>query len=102
VQLIDAVTGANLWAENYTRAYTSDTIFEIQDDLVPTIVSTIVNHREPIPTQMAANGPWLKHHHVTASSPIDSTGWLRCPSVAEWMTRFNRKLTKRLDRGDHR
>jgi TolB-like protein len=41
VKLIDTSTGANLWAENYTRAYSPDTIFDVQDDLVPTIVSTI-------------------------------------------------------------
>jgi non-specific serine/threonine protein kinase len=41
VKLIDTTTGANLWAENYTRAYTPDTIFELQDDLVPVIVAPI-------------------------------------------------------------
>jgi non-specific serine/threonine protein kinase len=41
VQLKEAANGATLWAESYTRAYSSDRIFEIQDDLVPTIVSTI-------------------------------------------------------------
>jgi TolB-like protein/tetratricopeptide (TPR) repeat protein len=41
VQLMDKVSGANLWAENYMRPYTPETIFEIQDSLVPTIVSTV-------------------------------------------------------------
>ena len=41
VQLREATTGENLWAENYTRPYSPDRIFEIQDELVPTIVSTV-------------------------------------------------------------
>ena len=41
VQLKETTTGASLWAENYTRPFSLDTIFEIQDNLVPTIVSTV-------------------------------------------------------------
>jgi TolB-like protein len=41
VRLIDSETGANLWAENYARAWSPDAVFETQDSLVPTIVSTI-------------------------------------------------------------
>ena len=45
VQLIDAVTGANLWAETYSRAFTPETIFDLQDELVPRIVSTVADTR---------------------------------------------------------
>ena len=41
VKLIDTSTGANLWAENYTRSYSPDTVFALQDSLAPPIVSTI-------------------------------------------------------------
>jgi len=41
VQLIDKSTGAHLWAENYTRPFSPDTIFDIQDSLAPAIVSTL-------------------------------------------------------------
>ena len=44
VQLVDAATGAHLWAETYTRPFQSDQIFAIQDDLVPRIVSTSADH----------------------------------------------------------
>jgi hypothetical protein len=37
---VDTSTGANLWAENYTRPYSPDSVFELQDSLAP-IVSTI-------------------------------------------------------------
>jgi TolB-like protein len=43
VQLVDAKTGAHLWAENYERSYSPETIFELQDELVPRIVSTVAD-----------------------------------------------------------
>jgi tetratricopeptide (TPR) repeat protein len=43
VQLVDAVSGAHLWAENYERSLSPETIFELQDDLVPRIVSTVAD-----------------------------------------------------------
>src|SRR5207253_1773995 len=43
VQLVDAVSGAHLWAENYERSVSPETIFELQDDLVPRIVSTVAD-----------------------------------------------------------
>ena len=44
VQLVDATTGAHLWAETYTRPFEPDQVFAIQDDLVPRIVSTSADH----------------------------------------------------------
>ncbi len=43
VQLVDAVSGAHLWAENYERTFSAESVFEIQDELVPTIVSTVAD-----------------------------------------------------------
>ena len=43
VQLVDAISGAHLWAENYERSFSPETIFELQDDLVPRIVSTVAD-----------------------------------------------------------
>jgi TolB-like protein len=42
-QLVDARTGAHLWAETYNRPFRPDEIFELQDDLVPRIVSTVAD-----------------------------------------------------------
>ncbi len=39
-QLLDATTGAHLWAETYERPFQPDQIFALQDDLIPRIVST--------------------------------------------------------------
>jgi TolB-like protein len=41
VQLVDASTGAHLWAETYDRPLRAEDIFALQDDLVPRIVSTV-------------------------------------------------------------
>jgi tetratricopeptide (TPR) repeat protein len=40
VQLVDAVTGAHLWAETYDRRFHADQVFAMQDELIPRIVST--------------------------------------------------------------
>jgi TolB-like protein len=44
VQLVDASSGAHLWAETYDRSFDSQAVFELQDDLVPRIVSTSADH----------------------------------------------------------
>jgi TolB-like protein/cytochrome c-type biogenesis protein CcmH/NrfG len=43
VQLVDAVSGAHLWAENYERTFSPEDIFALQDDLVPRIVATVAD-----------------------------------------------------------
>jgi pentatricopeptide repeat protein len=43
VQLVDTISGAHLWAENYERSFSPETIFELQDELVPRIVSTVAD-----------------------------------------------------------
>jgi len=52
VQLIDAVNGAQLWSESYERLFSPDTIFELQDDLVPRIVSTVADIHGVLPYSM--------------------------------------------------
>ena len=53
VQLVDTVSGAHLWAENYERAFSPETIFELQDDLVPRIVSTVADMNGVLPRSMS-------------------------------------------------
>ena len=43
VQLVDASSGAHLWAETYNRIFRSEDIFALQDDLVPRIVATVAD-----------------------------------------------------------
>jgi TolB-like protein/class 3 adenylate cyclase/Tfp pilus assembly protein PilF len=53
VQLVDAVSGAHLWAENYERDFSPETIFELQDDLVPRIVSTVADMNGVLPRSLS-------------------------------------------------
>jgi serine/threonine-protein kinase len=43
VQLVEATSGANLWAETYDRPFQPETIFALQDELVPRIVCTVAD-----------------------------------------------------------
>jgi non-specific serine/threonine protein kinase len=53
VQLVDAGTGAHLWAETYDRQFRSEEIFALQDDLVPRIVSTVADINGVLPRSMS-------------------------------------------------
>jgi TolB-like protein/Tfp pilus assembly protein PilF len=53
VQLVDTVSGAHLWAENYERTFSPDAVFELQDDLVPRIVSTVADMNGVLPRSMS-------------------------------------------------
>ncbi|HET9261565.1 MAG TPA: serine/threonine-protein kinase [Vicinamibacterales bacterium] len=53
VQLIDAVSGANLWAETYERSFSPETVFDLQDGLVPRIVSTVADWYGILPHSMS-------------------------------------------------
>src|ERR1022692_1688798 len=52
VQLVDATTVAHLWAETYERVFNADAVFELQDDLVPRIVSTVADMNGALPRSM--------------------------------------------------
>src|SRR6185436_19809008 len=43
VQLVDAATGAHLWAETFDRPFRAEEILALQDELVPRIVSTVAD-----------------------------------------------------------
>jgi len=50
---VDAVSGAHLWAENYERGFSPDAAFELVDDLVPRIVSTVADPHGVLPHTMS-------------------------------------------------
>src|SRR5207253_5439023 len=53
VQLVDTSSGAHLWAETYDRHFESEVVFELQDDLVPRIVSTVADMHGVLPRSMS-------------------------------------------------
>src|SRR5438270_8235928 len=54
VQLVDAVSGAHLWAETYERTFKAEDIFSVQDDLVPRIVATVADQHGVLPHSMSS------------------------------------------------
>lgn len=62
-QLVDTASGVSLWAEHYARAYAEDSIFELQDELVPRIVSTVADVSGVLPRSL--------HDSVRDRSPAD-------------------------------
>jgi serine/threonine protein kinase/tetratricopeptide (TPR) repeat protein len=62
VQVVDATSGAHLWAETYNRAFDPAEIFTLQDDLVPRIVSTVADWYGVLPHSMS---------EAVRSRPID-------------------------------
>ena len=53
VQLVDAWSGAHLWAEMYNRTFRQEDIFALLDDLVPRIVSTVADTYGVLPHTMS-------------------------------------------------
>ena len=53
VQLLDISSGGHLWADTYEREFRSDAMFELQDDLVPRIVSTVADWYGVLPHSMS-------------------------------------------------
>jgi TolB-like protein len=53
VQLVDASSGAHLWAETYDRAFREEDIFALQDDVVPRIVATVADTYGILPHTMS-------------------------------------------------
>ncbi len=52
VHLVDVTTGTHLWAETYERGFNPEAVFELQDDLVSRIVSTVADMHGVLPRSM--------------------------------------------------
>ena len=89
VKLIDTTTGAHLWAENFERTFAPDRIFDLQDELVPRIVSTVADAYGVLPHSMS---------HAVRGKPIEELtpyqGLLRSFSYAERVTAEEHALAK--------
>ena len=53
VRVADTLSGVQLWAKNYEREFAPESIFELQDDLVPRIVSTVADGYGVLPHSMS-------------------------------------------------
>ena len=68
-QLVDANTGAHLWAETYDRNFQSEAIFDLQDELVPRIVSTVADTHGVVPRSMSES---LRHKNPNELTPYEA------------------------------
>ena len=68
-QLVDATSGAHLWAETYERPFLPEAVFEIQDDVVPRIVSTVADTRGVLPRSMSEA---LRNKDLDQMSPYEA------------------------------
>jgi TolB-like protein len=69
VQVVDALSGAHLWAETYERAFSPEAAFELQDDLVPRIVSTIADSSGVLPHSISG---LLRKKNIEQLSPYEA------------------------------
>src|SRR4029077_4802369 len=53
VQLVDAASGAHLWAETFDRTFRAEEIFILQDEIVPRIVATVADTYGVLPHTMS-------------------------------------------------
>jgi serine/threonine protein kinase/tetratricopeptide (TPR) repeat protein len=68
-QLVDASSGAGLWAETYDRAFRPDAAFELLDDVVPRIVSTVADTQGILPHSMTEA---LRNRDPNGLSPYEA------------------------------
>jgi len=53
VQLVDASSGASMWAETYDRDFQAEAMFDLLDYVVPRIVCTVADTQGVLPRNMA-------------------------------------------------
>jgi serine/threonine-protein kinase len=69
VQLVDTTTGAHLWADNYERTFNPEAVFDLQDDLVPRIVSTVADQYGALAHSMSES---LRGRHSDEYTPHEA------------------------------
>jgi TolB-like protein len=69
VQVVDAHSGAHLWAETYDRTFHPEDMFALQDDLVPRIVSTVADTYGVLPRTM---GEALRNQDAKQLTPYEA------------------------------
>ena len=67
VQLLDATTGAHLWAETYNRDLKQTDIFTVQDDLTDRVVATVADSYGVFVRSMATSIEEKPENELTAS-----------------------------------
>jgi adenylate cyclase len=69
VQLLDSSTGAHLWAETYDRAFQPNAVFDLQDELVPKVVSTAAGVQGVLPRNISES---LRNRKAADLTPYEA------------------------------
>ena len=103
-QLVDASSGADLWAETYDRAFRPDALFELLDDVVPRIVSTVADTQGILPHSMTET---LRNRDPNGLSPYEAVlrsfahfQRLNAPEHAAARAALEKAVLQPPDRGD--
>src|SRR3984893_12732075 len=103
-QLVDASSGAGLWAETYDRVFRPDATFELLDDVVPRIVSTVADTQGILPHSMTEA---LRNRDPNGLSPYEAVlrsfahfQRLNAPEHAAARAALERAVQQPPDRGD--
>ena len=103
-QLIDASSGADLWAETYDRPFHPSAVFELVDDVVPRIVSTVADTQGILPHSMTET---LRNRDPEQLSPYEAVlrsfahfQRLNAPEHAAARAGLERAVQQPPDRGD--
>jgi TolB-like protein len=103
-QLVDACSGASLWAETYDRPFRPEAVFELLDDVVPRIVSTVADTQGILPHSMTEA---LRNRDPEQLSPYEAVlrsfahfQRLNAPEHAAARAALERVVQQPPDRGD--
>ena len=69
VRLADTTTTTNMWSETYEQPFHADSLFDVQDYLVPRIVSTIADGRGILPRSISES---LRYKHIDLMTPNEA------------------------------
>ena len=103
-QLVDASSGAGLWAETYDYPFSPDAVFELVDDVVPRIVSTVADTQGIMPHSMTESLRNRDPEHLTPyEAVLRSFGHFQRLNAAEHAaarSALERAVQQPPDRGD--
>ena len=103
-QLVDASSGAGLWAETYDYPFSPDAVFELVDDAVPRIVSTVADTQGIMPHSMTESLRNRDPEHLTPyEAVLRSFGHFQRLNAAEHAaarSALERAVQQPPDRGD--
>jgi serine/threonine protein kinase/Tfp pilus assembly protein PilF len=70
VRVADTMSGVQLWAKNYEREFAPESIFDLQDELVPRIVSTVADGYGVLPHSMSEILRSKAHEELTPHEAV--------------------------------